>query len=1036
MAGESATSATQSSQIGTATIGSSSSISSRNFVDSHLESTRPADSVAKSSTTTTTTASLTTNKEQKDAMLEQAMRQQEAARLKQDQLKEFAKQEKETTTKVAEVKSLINGSRERVAALEASYREYKDSWNFFRALTSEKETILQGLAREKELLKAHETRLKEFELRQEDFKKTKAEFLALEEKSMSSSGGRENYQARDRILSRLRAQSASLDNLVALDIIAFKKYQYSQEHDHPRNAWEQMKDAAYESFKESKAGRFLIGAATVVSKVYNAVSDAVVGTVKFFADPKTWEKAWEGIKWGASKTWDGIKWVGSKIADGAEAAWDGVKKAGTFLVNKAIDYIKHPEKILIDIVNGIATVASAVGKGLSAVGNALYKVGEIIVKKGIDYLLHPEKLLTDIVDGVCAIGSAIGRGCCALGRGICALGRGIATVAKGLYHAAETIVSTAIDFIRHPSKLLNALKDGCIFVLGALKDTALLVGQFLVDPNAAWDKLCKNVDKFMTKLTDAIGMRFMWEGAKHVLGFIKELGDSLGITSIIAGAANILTMPTRLLYQGCKAAYSTAKLLYNYTMGNINDEALSNGLSDVARAYKENIKEGLTQCARLGTGVFRLTMECTGLADIGRGIIAAMKGNWTEAGMYFGLGAANLIALGCAVLTAGAGAGLYAGITAMRKSMQAAAVKLGQECLEVVGKGLGRVIGEEFVSKVGMKALNREAIAVADNLVEMCAQKGLSLDTIEEMAKSLTKGHFKEFLEKNGLGDLVESRVKKTLQTIIDHPNPKSLTKAFSEMPELAQLSKKQIKAAREMLISGKNFDDVTKVLTKEITDSIHSKIGPELEETFAKRFRASLAGEVDTPAAKKLAAQVEKEAAEKGIPKGELIEEYVTRARKGFREGLREAIEEVVEAAIKRALRSLKYPKESGSHMAIQNEEHERKALEKQQQKLLAQLEKKLNAIEIKEKGEGIAKKADLDHGHIKLTRTERVVIDGKTYMALFEQLDNGQWRNSGMTLVDEIKKSVEKTAKAEEAIADGKIIPFAKPKSDKAAA
>lgn len=977
MAGENSSIATQSGQHRELGLDQASTVTTRQLANSHLEDGRKVAAPLP----TTVAGTLLRDQAQRENLAVPAGHQPAVAQVKREQIEEFRKQEKSTAIKLEEAKTIIQQKREKVASIETSYKEYKDSWKFWRSWTNEKDGILLSLGREQELLKAQEGRLKELEKKQEDYKKIKSEYLALVDKPQPSNPI--STHRKEQVLAQLRTQSASLDNLVVLDAVAIQQYLYREKNDKARTAWEKLKDSTYSSFSGTKVGRFVIATSEVAGKVAGAVKDGVVavgsGVYKFVADPENRKKAAEGIKWACSKLGEGLKWLAGKLEGGLQSA---------------ADYVFHPEKLL-----------QALGKGISAVGSALYGAAKAIATKGLDYILHPSKIYNDLAAGFKALASLGGKILGALGSAAKTIGSTIEKIFDFLTseetwskigNAISKGLDRAIELIKDPRKLINAVVEASQWVGHVAYESVKLLGLALVDPNAAWDKLCKNIDSGMTKFCGACGAPGLWEGTKKGLNFIKGVLDDIGITSIIAGAANVVTMPTRLLSQGAIALGSTCKQIYRFTMGQDSFEELSKGLSKIGADLNANISEGAKQSARLFTGAYRLTMECTGLADIGRGIGYALVGNWKMAGIYFGLGAANLIAIGVAIVTAGAGTAIVLAIAAWKK----AALQLGQKCLGVIGKELGEAVAKEFVEKTGKIVLRQQAFDIADNLVELCAKKGLSLSTIQEMTEGLTKKNFKAFFERNGLDEIVEQRVKKALQTIIDNPTSRGLKKALPDMPELATLSSKQIKAAREILISGKHFDDVTKSLTKEITESLSKKIGPDLEDAFAQRLRSSLAGEVNTPSARKLAAQIEKEATERGIPRSQLVDDYVKEARIGFRKGLREALEEVVEAAAKKAFRKLRFPEGSGAFFTAEKNKKEAKRDLVKADKYPETLVKKIENDKIKEVEKAVA---GIAAKHTLVTKQEKIHVGGKTYIRSLERADESStWKIVGQDLVD----------------------------------
>jgi hypothetical protein len=743
---------------------------------------------------------------------------------------------------------------------------------------------------------------------------------------------------------------------------AQKNYEQRATHEKPRNAFQTFRDEAHLVFTESLPGRVVIGIGTVVATVGSKIKEGVVAAVS------------------------SVPALADKIAG----------KASKFL-----DWITDPETL------------KSLGRGISAVCKFVFspenwlKLGKAIVDinvKAWKYVLDGDNwqaLLGHISKG---FGAAVEYASNIdnwknLGANIL---KGVTKFVSGI----GELTMLTLQLLSDPKRVLNLLNEG-----------VKLIGQLLTDPVAAFHKICKGLTELGDFVSDKLGLGAIWKIHKAVFSFVKSLADTFGISDLLAGVANLLASPIKLIVDIFKAIGDGAKLFLDFVMGKITLEQLQQGIGAAVSMIGAAIINPVKQIAKIVGAVVHLVFEMTGIADLGRAIGYALIGDWKNAGIHFGLALVDLTAIAIAVVTGGAGLALYAGIAALRKGMLKAALQHAGKAMLIVGGQVGRDAAEEVIEKIGMKTLKNQASEVAEHLYKEMGEKALRLDQVEAFARSSTHELFGATLKKD-LGEAVENILFKRLSDIVD--NPKAFKKELVEI-----LGKKEgTKAynnAISMLQSGKHFDELAKPLAKEISDQVYKKLAPELEEAFATRFKQLLVSDVDPRIAKRLA----DEATERGISKAQLVDEYVDAGRTGFRQGLKDAIDEIVEAAVKRALKRLRLKLQNQSPLLISNSSQ-------------ASIKNKTTATlaapavaEERNKGPSItldSRKSNLvEPAGLQMKFRNRVVNIGTQQVKITEELlPDGKWHVVGR---EEVEARQEANKKTEEEINTARTIMAAKP-------
>lgn len=560
-----------------------------------------------------------------------------------------------------------------------------------------------------------------------------------------------------------------------------------------------------------------------------------------------------------------------------------------------------------------------------------------------------------------------------------------------------------------PSAVKTFLKSASkIFIANAS-----FIAQLVTNPSSAWDNYCKSIDGSFTELGNINpAINKSWNFAKKALGALKGISDSIGLTDIVAGAIALTTLPTRFIFEAYKLSFSTAAGLFNYANGRISREELTASVAQSFGKFAAECGGNIKEASRLFKGLGKLTLELTGLADVGRALYHGfVLGDWKSAALYAGFALLQVGALIWTIATLGTGVGLSIAVMTGRQTIKQAGVEMGKRCLTLVGKELGEGIAKEFLQTKGVwDSLVKSVVRAADDVAALIdTTKGLSLSTIEGISKEATHNQVKAALKETGLSDLVFKRTKEKLKSAID--NPKELAESLEPLFG-KDASKKMVAEMRELLLSGKNADEVASALVKPISEAIYSRAALELEGHFAARLRANLLGEIGTDTSRSLAVKIEKEAIERGVSSKELAEQYVLKARKGFRDGLRQAIEEAVEAGVKRALKHLKRDMPMTSSSVADNKKEEKKTKRWDVPKDSAKQVSKKH----EESMEDFSKKTTDESFHRKIYKDELRHINGKPFYAVLEQLDDGNWKLCGLRAAEDYLTSVDIHSKKKE--------------------
>lgn len=413
--------------------------------------------------------------------------------------------------------------------------------------------------------------------------------------------------------------------------------------------------------------------------------------------------------------------------------------------------------------------------------------------------------------------------------------------------------------------------------------------------------------------------------------FAKDISDSLGFTDLGVGLAKVVTAPAQFF-----VALSQGK-------------SVGDALGAVGAAYVDGF-------SKLGKGAFRLAIECTGIADLGRACYYGYKlletrvttGKWDQQLlMEFSINAAAAaLSIGTLIATAGFGVvavGAVKGfLVAGAKKLATEGVKacckeaaeqiakkcvavLGREAMEKLGKEVGEVAARESLQKLE-KAVGKETLEkVQREIAEKGAKAGAELleREVGAVAKKLAQEEAEKVVDKQVRAALKESLDKlisgevKNLAEALSENNVKALAKALGKTPDdiLKQFGKFQRSAMAHHVGSGAMEEVMKKELTerisKEITEHLIQKEGKILCEAFERTFRETMEKGLKEAAEKgesylgrslKAIKEADKEVFERTVKN--ISDDAAKAAREAFEKKLEKVVKEVVEEAVEKGLK------------------------------------------------------------------------------------------------------------------------------------
>lgn len=169
------------------------------------------------------------------------------------------------------------------------------------------------------------------------------------------------------------------------------------------------------------------------------------------------------------------------------------------------------------------------------------------------------------------------------------------------------------------------------------------------------------------------------------------------------------------------------------------------GLTDIGEGLIKLFTNPLEGLGKIGTGLFKLTLECTGLADLGRGLLALSRHDRAGAMMYFTCAAGDLFKTACvvgAVVTGGvalaAVPGMLLGVTGLKKGAQKAALKGAAVIAKEIGEEYAEKITTHGLEEAGKLGLRRITGAVIKDGAKEIVE-GFEGRLSSEAAVALTK---------------------------------------------------------------------------------------------------------------------------------------------------------------------------------------------------------------------------------------------------------------------------------------------------------
>lgn len=335
---------------------------------------------------------------------------------------------------------------------------------------------------------------------------------------------------------------------------------------------------------------------------------------------------------------------------------------------------------------------------------------------------------------------------------------------------------------------------------------------FVTNPETwqkAWNGLCTaakwawDVARDPTKL---------WEAGKAVVGFLKGVSDSIGLSDLVVGVYKLGEAAVRTaVIAPVMALYKCGKEFGRLCTGQISfDEFAENCTTAFKDEYKKAGAAAVEGLRAIKGAVFLLG-EVTGITDLVMCVKYTIEGNYAMAAMHGAFALASWTAIAATVVTAGAAVGSVAAVTAGRITVMQALKNVGSVALKQAAKRgllkLGEEIGETVLEKT-VKELGEEAF------------KSLSKEAVQE-------------LEKRALMEIGQKVLGEAAQQIFE--------KGGLVLIRDAVVEKIGEKGLRELLVK-KLGEEIFQKMLKEAAEKGVEQSAHELARNIAEKGRDALA--------------------------------------------------------------------------------------------------------------------------------------------------------------------------------------------------
>ncbi|RMG39273.1 MAG: hypothetical protein D6719_13710 [Candidatus Dadabacteria bacterium] len=603
------------------------------------------------------------------------------------------------------------------------------------------------------------------------------------------------------------------------------------------------------------------------------------------------------------------------------------------------------------------------------------------------------------------------------------IGKGISFLTNPeTYQKISSAISDVIGFIKDPEtreairKAWNKAKE---LAAELHLEEKLKNGLAALKKKETWKKMGK-------ALLSAAGngLKAVWETVKDpkiLWGTVKSAGHfawdmikSLGIKDFVGGLWQSVKA-TGLAFKG--GLHTAATLLHDIgavAAGKMTPEELHKRFIANVNNVTSSVKESLKSAARSFKGAAILLGEVTGIIDVVYATRYAIQGNWGMAAMHAGFAVASIGSIAATVATAGVAASSIAAVATGKMAARQAAKKVLSTIAKKAFKGLAKEMGEQAVkeleSTVGKemieKTLKEGAEEIADRGVKDLAEeitkrgaKALSKDAMETTMRNSAETVTERIMRELGLDKIVDRLTTRMLRELSE-ANGKEVAERLLKLGIASdkKAARRMARAMRETLKHSAYDPEIKKILEDAITKNVKEYLEKAMEKPFKKRLRASLTGELGDESSKIVAKTLREQAERLGRNLDELIDEYVEAGWKGAREGIKRGVRKVVREGIERAFKRFRAikkrpiipPHRAGKHGSggtVEVSDFEPEVLD---------------ITEVREAGLFEKHLAHKDALELNRFRVDQVVINGETYVRLFEQEDS-KWVLVAMTRLED---------------------------------
>lgn len=527
-------------------------------------------------------------------------------------------------------------------------------------------------------------------------------------------------------------------------------------------------------------------------------------------------------------------------------------------------------------------------------------------------------------------------------------------IGSGIFSAVVNVKNIAVGAVKQVPKVAKILTKGIVTTADVLTtkktytkawDGIKKGAKFL--KNLDWKELGSNVAhgawkgvKFIAKGVWSFGVAVVTDpkqaldivvgGTKKALGLLKEVSDSIGLTSLAVGIFKLVRSPYTLAIGLFKSNIEAVKDLRKVLSGNLTIGELGNNLKSNLQAAHSNYVSDLKGSVQAVKGAVLIAGELTGITDCIMTAKYLYEGNYVMAGIHAGFAVMSAGALVATVGTAGVAGGSIVAVAAGRASLKEAGKKVLEKAIVKQGlEAAGKKVAEQALENTSKKALKKGLDTLVEKtlketeqaLVKEIEAEGaevLTKETVENLVKEAAEKRTFIFMQKTGLNDAIEESGYKLIKSIgsSGKASRKQIISILTDSgmsKEVAESVSKDLKRALRTKIADKEIIAILKEgASKPISEYIKENTEVAFKEGFEKLFHHN----------KTLKEALEKRIKDTGNLK--YLDELSEAASKGYKEGVEKAVRESVEKALKKAMAKYRKFKKVVSGLDGESEEVE----------------------------------------------------------------------------------------------------------------